>query len=88
MMHTSHPEVIKRLKRGRGHLDKVIKMIEQEKPCLELAQQLQAVCAALANAKTLLVQDHIESCIELHCEAKPSDIRTKMRELKDLSKYL
>ena len=41
--HQSHPNIIKRLKRANGHLESVIGMMDQGKPCLELAQQLHAV---------------------------------------------
>ena len=40
--HETHPEIINRLKRASGHLQKVVEMIEKEKGCLEVAQQLQA----------------------------------------------
>ena len=49
--HHSHPNIIKRLKRADGHLKKIITMIEDGKPCLEVAQQLQAVYKAVGNAK-------------------------------------
>ena len=50
-MHESHPKIVARLRRAEGHLRAVIAMIEAEKPCLELAQQLHAVEAAVAKAK-------------------------------------
>jgi len=62
-LHASHPKTIARLKRANGHLAKVISMIEQEKPCLEIAQQLQAVESALTNAKRVLIHDHIDHCL-------------------------
>ena len=58
--HQSHPNIIKRLKRANGHLESVIGMMDQGKPCLELAQQLHAVEKAIQQAKRVLVQDHIE----------------------------
>jgi len=86
--HSSHPDIIKRLKRANGHLKKVILMIEENKPCIEIAQQMQAVHSALGNAKTILVQDHIESCINVEENSKPSDVKKKMKELKEITKYL
>ncbi|MFN2360778.1 MAG: metal-sensing transcriptional repressor, partial [Marinobacter sp.] len=62
--HQSHPNIIKRLKRANGHLESVIAMIESGKPCLELAQQLHAVEKAIQQAKRVLVQDHIEHCLD------------------------
>ena len=52
--HQSHPNIIKRLKRANGHLESVIGMIDQGKPCLELAQQLHAVEKAIQQAKLQL----------------------------------
>ena len=63
MVHSSHQNVLKRLKRASGHLNKIISMIEAERPCLEVAQQLQAVTNALANAKSTYARDHIEHCL-------------------------
>ena len=51
MRHKTHPEIIKRLQRPGGHLRKIIGMIEEGRPCLELAQQIQAIENAIDNAK-------------------------------------
>jgi uncharacterized protein len=57
--HQSHPNIIKRLKRANGHLESVIGMIDQGKPCLELAQQLHAVEKAIQQAKRILAQSFV-----------------------------
>jgi DNA-binding FrmR family transcriptional regulator len=85
--HHSHPDIIKRLKRADGHLRKIIAMIEEQRPCLEVSQQLQAVYKAVGNAKGVFVQDHIESCINSDGDS-PSELKQKMKELKEISKYL
>ncbi len=86
--HESHPEIAKRLKRAAGHLDKVIAMIEDDRPCLDVAQQLQAVANAVAKAKTAFVQDHIEHCIDAGMAGGGENIPGMVRELKDIAKYL
>lgn len=85
--HHSHPDIIKRLKRADGHLKKIITMIEEGKPCLDVAQQLQAVYKAIGNAKGVFVQDHIEGCLTGEDDS-PSELKQKMREIKEISKYL
>ncbi len=62
--HQTHPEILKRLKRAAGHLDSVVAMIEAGRPCLDVAQQLQAVESAIAKAKRTLVHDHLDHCLE------------------------
>ena len=84
-MHKTHPLIIPRLKRANGHLRSVIAMIEEGKPCLDLAQQLHAVEAAIAKAKKELIHDHIEHCLE---EGRGTDVKAALRELKQLAKYL
>ncbi len=87
--HKSHPEIVKRLRRASGHLDRVIKMINEESPCLDIAQQFQAVINALSNAKTILVQDHIEHCLTAALEGgSNSSSNGKIHEFKEIVKYL
>jgi hypothetical protein NreA len=62
-------------------------MIEDGQPCLDVAQQLQAVYKAIGNAKGVFVQDHIEGCLTGE-GGSPSELKQKMRELKEISKYL
>ncbi len=63
-IHAHHADIAKRLKRAEGHLRKVIAMIEQERPCLDIAQQLHAVERAITQAKKTLIQDHLDHCLE------------------------
>lgn len=60
--HPSHPEIVKRLKRVTGHLQKVVHMIEHEEECVDILQQLSAVISGLTNARTALLMDHVQTC--------------------------
>src|ERR1700730_2564654 len=64
MPHQTHPAIIRRLKRADGHLQTIIEMIENDRPCLLIAQQLQAVESAIESAKKALIHDHISNCLE------------------------
>ncbi|ASU38906.1 MULTISPECIES: metal-sensing transcriptional repressor [unclassified Herbaspirillum] len=86
--HTSHPDIIKRLKRAEGHLKGIITMLETERSCLEIAQQLQAVESAVGNAKKALVHDHIEHCLEHAIGDNTKDSAEAIREFKEITKYL
>ena len=52
--HTSHPDIVKRLRKAEGHLRGIVAMLQEGRGCLEVAQQLQAVEKAIANAKKVL----------------------------------
>ena len=86
--HISHPEIIKRLKRAEGHLKSIIKMLEENRNCLEIAQQLQAVEKAVANAKKTLVHDHIDHCLEHVVNDNKLSAQETIREFKEITKYL
>ncbi len=84
-MHESHPAIIARLKRAEGHIRSIITMMEQNRPCLDVAQQLHAVEAAVAKAKKELIHDHIEHCLE---DGARRDMKIILGEMKQLAKYL
>lgn len=86
-IHNSHSDIIKRLKRASGHLQSVIKMIEEEKSCLEIAQQMHAVENALSNAKKVLIHDHLDHCLEHALEDKKPSTKV-IKEFKEITKYL
>ncbi|MCD2184512.1 metal-sensing transcriptional repressor [Rhizobium sp. GN54] len=86
--HDTHPEIVKRLRRAEGHLKSVIAMIEDGKPCLDLAQQLHAVEKAIANAKRTLIQDHLDHCLEDAVGSLARDQRRSIDEFKAITKYL
>jgi len=82
------PEIRKRLKRANGHLVSILEMLEQGRPCMDVAQQLHAVEKAIGNAKKELIKDHIHHCMEEASEALPREIRTLILEFQGVTKYL
>lgn len=87
-VHASHPGIIKRLKRAEGHLRSIVAMLEEGRGCLDVAQQLQAVEGAIANAKQALVRDHIDHCLEHAVRGKAQSAEDAIREFKAITKYL
>ena len=79
--HATHPGIVKRLKRADGHLRHVVGMIEDGRPCTEIAVQLQAVEKAVVAAKRTLIHDHIDHCLGAGGEAD-------LTEMKALAKLL
>jgi DNA-binding FrmR family transcriptional regulator len=86
--HRSHPAIIKRLKRAEGHLRSIVEMMEQARPCLDLAQQLHAVESAIRQAKKTLIEDHLEHCLEETVGPLPRERRKSIDEFKTIAKYL
>lgn len=87
-VHSSHPDIIKRLKRAEGHLKSIITMLEDERGCLDVAQQLQAVESAISSAKKVLVHDHIDHCLEHAVRHGTQSADESIKEFKAITKYL
>jgi DNA-binding FrmR family transcriptional regulator len=86
--HQRHPEIITRLRRAEGHLRSTIEMVVNVRSCLEIAQQLQAVESAVANARKILIQEHIDHCLEEAAGHIPADSRELLKEFKAVTKFL
>lgn len=88
LVHPAHAGVVKRLRRASGHLQNVIAMMEADRPCGDVAQQLRAVERAIQVAKRVLVHEHLDHCLEDAMQGQPAVVRDRMREFKDITKYL
>lgn len=87
-VHSSHPDIINRLKRAEGHIKSIIKMLEENRRCLDVAQQLHAVEKSITNAKKTLVHDHIDHCLNHAINDNTIDSSEALKEFKDITKYL
>lgn len=56
-------KIIKRLKTARGHLRRVIKMVEEGEYCVDVLQQSLAVQAALKRTDEEILADHLTHCV-------------------------
>jgi uncharacterized protein len=87
-VHKTHPEVLKRLKRAEGQLRSVGEMIEAGRPCLEVAQQLQAAERAVREAKRTFINDHLDHCLDQVVDEKGPQVRASVDEFKTIARYL
>jgi DNA-binding FrmR family transcriptional regulator len=83
-----HSAIARRLKRASGHLETIIEMIEQGRPCAQITQQLQAVESAVESAKKALIHDHISHSLERSFKASGSRGQAAMRDFRLIAKYL
>lgn len=87
-LHATHPAVLKRLKRAEGQLRSIRAMIEAGRPCLEVAQQLQAAASAVDAAKKTFINDHLDHCLDHTLDTARPRARAQLAEFKAITKYL
>lgn len=77
--------VLRRLGRIEGQVRGIAKMIDEERYCVDVLQQLQATRAALARVEDLVLKDHAATCVEGAIESGDAAAqRKKFEELVEL----
>ena len=71
-----------RLSRIEGQVRGVARMIDEDRYCIDVVTQIQAVRAALAKVETEMLNDHLGHCIEAAISGgNADDQRQKASEL-------
>lgn len=57
-------DIIKRLKRIDGQVNGILKMVEEEKYCVDILTQIAAVRAAVNKVGGLILEKHVKTCMQ------------------------
>ena len=57
------PAVISRLKRIEGQVGGLLRMVEEDRYCVDVLTQINAVRAALHKAEEQILRDHVAHCV-------------------------
>lgn len=84
-MNLEKEPTIKRLNRIEGQVRGIVRMIEEERYCIDVLQQMQAIKSALAKVEDAILKDHSATCVE-NAIASGDEVeqRKKFGELIDL----
>lgn len=78
-----HPEALKRLKTIEGHIHGIQRMLEQDAYCIDVIKQIQAVQAALSKVNTIILDEHLGTC--LTTAIRGNDLAAREKVLGELS---
>lgn len=62
-MNEEKKKAIRALKTARGQIDGIIKMIEDERYCIDISNQILASSAVLKRANLLILKQHMNHCV-------------------------
>jgi DNA-binding FrmR family transcriptional regulator len=85
MQRANKDRLLNRLSRIEGQVRGVARMVEEDRYCIDVLTQIQAVRAALSRVETEMLKDHLGHCIEAAITGgDPADQRRKAGELIEL----
>lgn len=72
-------------KKAQGIAGKVIKMIEEEKYCPEVIQQIDATIGLLNSTKKSLLEGHLNHCLEIKLKESKEKTIVELLKIYNLS---
>ena len=63
MNHKDDVEIINSLKTAKGQIEGILKMIDEERYCIDISKQIIAVQSLLKKANMKILKNHMHSCV-------------------------
>lgn len=77
-------KVTRMLKTARGQLDGLLKMVEEDRYCIDISNQLMATQAILRNVNREVLHAHLGCCVEEAFENGGEDAHRKIEEIMEV----
>lgn len=62
-MQAPHEQIKKRLNIAKGQLEGIIRMVDEDRYCIDISNQLMAVSQALRGINRDVLSNHLHSCV-------------------------
>ncbi len=79
-MKADREQVSRLLKTARGQIDGLLKMIEEDRYCIDVSNQILAVEALLRKANRTVLAAHLKGCVQEAIESKEGEGGKKIDE--------
>lgn len=80
-----HSDIGNRLKSVAGHLNGIVRMVDEGQYCIDVIQQIQAVQAALDKVSLMVLDDHMHHCVTEAIRSDNPDERERvLAEIRDV----
>lgn len=66
-------KALQALKTSKGQIEGIIKMIEDERYCMDIVNQILAASALLKKANMIILKNHLNHCVKDACMADNSE---------------
>lgn len=87
-MKADHMDVTHKLKIARGQIDGVLRMIEDDRYCIDISNQIMATEALLKKVNQEIMEAHIRNCVKesLNSDEENPKVEEALRTLEKMMK--
>ncbi|MDX1688336.1 MAG: metal-sensitive transcriptional regulator [Candidatus Promineifilaceae bacterium] len=78
MDETTRTNVTRRLASAAGHIKGIERMVAEDEYCIDVIQQIQAVQSALNKINTLILDNHLHTCVTAAVRGEDPDEREQV----------
>jgi DNA-binding FrmR family transcriptional regulator len=79
---TTKAAVSRRLASSAGHIKGIERMVQDDAYCIDVIRQIQAVQAALAKVSTMVLDNHLRTCVTTAIQGdEPNEREAMLQEL-------
>jgi len=83
-MSNTKTQILHRLQIARGHLEKVISMVEKDAYCIDVVHQSIAIQGALKKADEVILENHLKTCVA--DSIKKGEVKRSVDEIMEVLK--
>lgn len=84
-MKAEHADIRRRLKTARGQVDGLLRMVDEDRYCIDIVNQIQATRALLATVQNKILIAHLDGCVRsAFLEGTDQDQEEKLEEIQSL----
>ena len=63
-MKADHADATKKINIAKGQLDGILRMIDDDRYCIDISTQLMSTIALLKNVNKMILRAHVRSCVK------------------------
>jgi DNA-binding FrmR family transcriptional regulator len=80
--HARHTGQLERLRRIEGQIGGLVRMVEQQRYCVDILTQIRAARAALRRVEEAVLREHVEHCVAQAIRSgDPAEQKAKVDDL-------
>ena len=81
-MQADNKKVTRLLKTARGQIEGILKMIDEDRYCVDISNQIMATNAILRKVNNEVLHGHIDSCVKDAAKSgDPEEVDEKIKEI-------